>query len=479
MKKIRDYLHIAIFMVTALLVAVVGLKAYSVYREETALQRQEYEEILARNAQAQNRVMEMQAEIEKMTADKEALQDFINDAMWAAEEVQRQKAEKQAQQAAGQQAVGQQTGEQQGVGTNGMVGTFDDGMSGAETISGNSISGNSVSGNGTISGNSVSGNGTISGNSVSGNGTISGNSVSGNGTISGNSVSDNGMISGNNMSGNGTIPGDSDILPYDQLALTLQKRREICTSYEETQKVSKEDKAIIAANTYDFSNMKIACLGDSITAAANLEGKENYLQYAYPSRLQEMLGAKEVYNLGIGGSSIGRYWADAFVDRYKEIPKDSDIILVMGGTNDGFCVSDKEFGCMETREYRTFCGDLDELMKGLREEYPDAVIFFATPLPNVLQDYLMSEREYLLPQNEFVRVIWDMAREYDFELIDLYNSNVLDSHDAAIITEYMPDGVHANPEGYQILAQRFASEIVQYYNRDMEQENEGSISTLQ
>ena len=52
--------------------------------------------------------------------------------------------------------------------------------------------------------------------------------------------------------------------------------------------------------------MKIACLGDSITAAANLEEEEGYEQYAYPARMQALLGAQEVYNLGIGGSSTGR-----------------------------------------------------------------------------------------------------------------------------------------------------------------------------
>ena len=74
----------------------------------------------------------------------------------------------------------------------------------------------------------------------------------------------------------------------------------------------------------------------------------------------------------------------------------------------------------------------------------------------------------MLPQINFVEVIKTLAKEYDFELIDLYNSNILDSHDANIIAEYMPDGVHGNHEGYQILAERFASEIVQYYNEDEE-----------
>ena len=68
-------------------------------------------------------------------------------------------------------------------------------------------------------------------------------------------------------------------------------------------------------------------------------------------------------NLGIGGSSIGRYWDHAFVDRYQEIPADTDLIIVMGGTNDGFCLTNEDLGTFEERRERTFIGDLDELMR--------------------------------------------------------------------------------------------------------------------
>ena len=60
MKKIQDYSLIAVFVMTAILAAVAGLKAYSGYMknraEEEALFQQRKEEILARNAEAQNRV---------------------------------------------------------------------------------------------------------------------------------------------------------------------------------------------------------------------------------------------------------------------------------------------------------------------------------------------------------------------------------------------------------------------------------------
>ncbi len=358
-------------------------------------------------------------------------------------------------------------------------------VSGNDMVSGNEVS---TSGNDVVSGNgiSVSGNDMVSGNgiSVSGSDMVSGNgiSVSGNDMVSGNGISVSGsdMVSGNALSasGNSVVSGNTsasvsgnmqDLLPKIEMVypeITLAQRRQIRGSLEETLLVNWEDQACLEERCVDFSGKKIACLGDSITAAANLEKEEGYPACSYPSVLKEILGAEEVYNLGIGGSSIGRYWSDAFVERYTQIPEDTDIIIVMGGTNDGFCLSGKEFGSLTQRKTRTFCGDLDELMRGLKEKYPDADIFFATPLPNILQDYLMRERTYLLPQKNIADMILTLSANYDFQVIDLYNSNMLDSHDADIVADYMPDGVHANKAGYRILAEHIAAELVRYYEEE-------------
>lgn len=301
----------------------------------------------------------------------------------------------------------------------------------------------------------VSGNGLpesdISGNELS-EYDVSGNTVSGN-TVSGNDVS------GNDISGNG-LPEEETGEGLTVSGNTLLEKRKIRGSYQETVLQNKRNREIIEENRVDFSRKKIVCLGDSITAAANLDNMEDYQQYSYPFYLRELLGAESVENLGIGGSSIGRYWENAFVDRYKEIPEDADIILIMGGTNDGFCASQEDFGTMEEREEGTFIGDLDELMRGLKEDYPDAQIVFITPLPNVLHDMLRKERDYLLPQSMIVNAMKELGQEYELPVIDLYNSNVLDSHDAAVIYNYMPDGVHCNPEGYQVLAQQIGAELI-------------------
>ena len=367
-------------------------------------------------------------------------------------------------------------------------------------VSGNAVSGNSVSGNG-VSGNAVSenrisaklllrpsggrrtdvsGNG-VSGNAVSGN-SVSENTVSGNG-VSSNSVSENRIsersvsendVSGNSISAN-AVSGNALPDPDLDHRLTLKERQEAMSSHKQTMRANEQDRKTISENDIDFSEIKIACLGDSITQAVNLDTLDHYQELAWPHVLKEALGAEEVVNLGIGGSSIGRYWADAFVDRYTEIPEDTDLIFVMGGTNDGFCASFVEFGNSEERAPRTFWGDLDELMDGLKEDYPEAEVIFLTPIPNSLHDYLKAERKYLMPQEEFSEVIITLAEEHGMEVFDLYNSNILDGHDKDNILHLMPDGVHPNEEGYRILGEHVAAELIRLLDERKEQLPEMSL----
>lgn len=312
----------------------------------------------------------------------------------------------------------------------------------------------------------------ISENDISGN-AVSGNSVSNN-TVSDNTVSEN-QVSGNNASEGGisltTVSGNILVRP------TLRERRLEQSSYMETVEWNEADRVVIGQSPLDFSDKKIACLGDSITQAANLENMEDYQQYSYPTKLAEILGAKEVVNLGIGGSSIGRYWQDAYVERYREIPEDTDLILVMGGTNDGFCLHRENVGNFEERAPRTLIGDLDELMRGLKENYPNAEVVFITPLPNVLHDILRKERPELMSQRVIVDSMIALAKEYEFNVIDLYDSNLLDSHDAAVISNYMPDGVHCNPDGYQILAEHIAADLIRLQESPDEEDGEAFRET--
>lgn len=426
MNRINKFLMMLIAMVAIMITAVGIDKGIKIY--ET---KQWQKERVAYYEEARKSMEQIQTTIQSLASDPEALKAFIEENELNYIEVY------------------EEAGWDEGKQEDSEDSLVADSVDFDESISGNEASDYSVSGNGmwnnSASDNSVSDNnawdGSISGNSVSGNdawdGDISGNSVSGNNAW-------DGSVSGNNF----------------------PVRKRISASYGETLRMNKEDKLTIENNQVDFSDMKIACLGDSITAATNLDELEDYEAYSYPSRLKELLGAKKVTNLGIGGSSIGRYWDQAFVDRYRDIPKDTDLIIVMGGTNDGFCATQKELGSLESREKRTFAGDLDELMKGLKKEYPDAMIVFATPLPNVLHDMLRKDSDSLLPQTAFVKMIRQLSHEYEIPVIDLYHANLLDTHDAAVIYNFMPDGVHGNAAGYQILAEHLAAEIIKLYEQN-------------
>ena len=76
--------------------------------------------------------------------------------------------------------------------------------------------------------------------------------------------------------------------------------------------------------------------------------------------------------MGIGGSAISRAGHYAMVDRWQDIPLDSDIIIVFGGSNDCLFETNEEFGNIEYDQRKvseTFCGDLDEMLSSIEREY--------------------------------------------------------------------------------------------------------------
>lgn len=489
---VQKILLLMIGILSIMLMAVLVLKVHEIHQEK--LQKEEWE---VRHVEVQAEVDDVRMKIQELSEDSEALQTFLEESLKMdegetgmapdSEELQEQGEGAEPEEVSEPEAItgieaepsqeAEALPEGQATEENASVGAEWDGMTQSgdailidipemalpqqpalpeeETVSDNSVvplpEEETVSGNGNAP--------LPEEETVSGNGNNSTQEPEEE-TISGNAAGGQEQDPYKTISGNAVVDGKVIPFHYDEAELTLEARRNIRSSYAETEQMNGKDRYIISSSSYDFSNKKIACLGDSITEGSNLDKMENYKQYSYPSVLKNILGAEEVYNLGIGGSSYGRYWDKPFVERYKEIPADTDIILVMGGTNDGFAASEKELGSLSEKKPATFYGDVDELMRGLKENYPEAKIIFATPLPNILHDYLRKQRDYLLPQATFANAVKELAAQYDIDVIDLYNSNLLDTHDVQVISTYMPDGVHGNPAGYQVLAEHMASQVI-------------------
>lgn len=209
-----------------------------------------------------------------------------------------------------------------------------------------------------------------------------------------------------------------------------------------------------------FSGKKIACLGDSLTYG--LDGSTNEpTDYSYPFFLQLLTGA-EVTNLGYGSSTIGSSNVFPMFLRYKEIPTDTDYIVVFGGINDSFYVTKEQFGTFEERAIATFVGELNYLFYGLRTEYPKSEIIVINP-PKSLWQYneYKRGRGKLVPQARYAEAIRTLSTEYGFHLIDLYEENILNSFNASVRKKYVPDGLHPNAAGYHLLANLVAARMIE------------------
>lgn len=258
--------------------------------------------------------------------------------------------------------------------------------------------------------------------------------------------------------------------PVINSTVPLEEKELERSSYEETLAVNAFDKKVIESSTIDFSDVKITILGDSLTAASNLSEEER-VKYAYPVILQEILGCKEVVNLGIGGSTVSELGDYAMVERYREIPKDSDIVIVFGGSNDMLFENKWEYGFLEYNKRMksgTFCGDLDKLLSKIESRHVKdneenyCKLICVNPPANILSNahYNIDTGNHVHPK-EFAAAINQIASEYGFEVIDFYNNNILNTHDSQVQTEFMPDGIHGNEEGYRIIAEHIASQIIQ------------------
>ena len=82
---------------------------------------------------------------------------------------------------------------------------------------------------------------------------------------------------------------------------------------------------IYAYKKSNWDGKKCVCLGDSVTEQGT------WLQY-----LKDELGFSDVINRGIGGSTVGFTYENAFWQdkRVNSIDLDADCIIIMGGTND-------------------------------------------------------------------------------------------------------------------------------------------------
>ncbi len=203
---------------------------------------------------------------------------------------------------------------------------------------------------------------------------------------------------------------------------------------------------------------KINFLGDSITEGAGTDG----LAYAFPALLKEELGLAESRNYGIGGTRIApqqlpnlrdcRLDGDYYT-RLSTLDPDADLIFIWGGTND-YGHGNAPFGQVGDASPATFCGAVRCMLEKARARFPQARLVLATPLERLNSDspYGDGGQPFTVPPlSEYACAMREIAEEQGVPLLDFFAMKTLDPNVPLLRGIYVPDGLHPNNAGHQVL----------------------------
>jgi lysophospholipase L1-like esterase len=186
--------------------------------------------------------------------------------------------------------------------------------------------------------------------------------------------------------------------------------------------------------------VRVACIGDSITAGIGAEpGK------SYPSQLQAILGDKWlVKNFGVSGRTLLKkgdfpYWKEqAFKDAQNFNPA---VVVIMLGTNDT-----KPQNWSHHEEFYADYKDMVETFKNLPSK-PRIFICRPCPVPDPGNSGVNEQNV-----GHEILVIDQLARDENVDVIDMH---------AALVDkpQLLPDRVHPNTVGAGVMAQTVATAL--------------------
>ncbi len=205
-------------------------------------------------------------------------------------------------------------------------------------------------------------------------------------------------------------------------------------------------------------------VGDSITAGSGT----TKIYYEY---LEESLGFGSVTPMGVAGSCISAAsdYGQAnqpLINRYQDIPS-ADLIVIFMGTND--YGHETPLGSVGDAQDGTFYGALNVIIPALTASHPSGKIVFVTPL----QRYGFGTSKILgtpftsddvangvgAALGDYVDALKTVCTNNGVSVIDLYTECILDPADAETRANYMPDGLHPNAAGHEVIAGIMESHI--------------------
>lgn len=185
----------------------------------------------------------------------------------------------------------------------------------------------------------------------------------------------------------------------------------------------------------DYSGqIRVACVGDSITFGSGIENRE---ANSYPAQLGRMLGKKwDVRNFGVGGATLLKqgdkpYWNQpAFKQALAFVP---DVVIIKLGTND---TKPQNWAYKDQ-----FVVDYVAMINSFKAL--GSRIWICLPVPAFPERWGISDAVIV---KETIPKIREIAAKADVPVIDLYRA-------LAGRKSLFPDLIHPNAQGAEIMAQ--------------------------
>lgn len=190
------------------------------------------------------------------------------------------------------------------------------------------------------------------------------------------------------------------------------------------------------------SPINLSVIGDSITWGYQYNGTRSI---AYPEYLGIKAGASVVNNYGSCATTVAINNPNSFTLRYSTMDVKSNLIIVLGGTNDyEFCTP---LGTSADTDPHSFYGALNTIMNGLKKNYPGKYIVFMTPIKRLSGE---NPNKIGLPLTAYVDAIKVAGMQNGIYVLDLYSPVELDF--TKKYQELMPDGLHPTAQGQEQIA---------------------------
>ncbi len=199
--------------------------------------------------------------------------------------------------------------------------------------------------------------------------------------------------------------------------------------------------------------MKIVAFGDSITLGVRTDGslREEQTWRVLLARQLNAAGPEkwEIVNAGIGGNTtqdgLGRFDADV-------ISRHPAVVTLMFGVNDAAMLSFPDFKPIPgprvpLKDYRL---NLAEMIARVRKIGARPILMTPCPMGNKyfnkhLEPYKSRDHNYML--RSYAAAARELAAELNVELLDVWLRFFQEG-----MNELLPDGVHPNPKGHEVIA---------------------------